>query len=145
LGLLLPLIGLLLVVAGAAYAGYHWTQNQYYVGVDSGQVAIFRGVPQQVVGRSLSHVLEPSGVQASTLPTFAQSQVKDTIAAGSLDEARRIVQHLRTQSDACTSDVELAGCPEPSSSPTTTAGATASPGATTSPSTSGSPTVGTTP
>ena len=41
LGLLLPIIGLLVVVAVAAFAGYHWTQTQYYVGVRAGEVAIF--------------------------------------------------------------------------------------------------------
>ena len=131
--LLLPVVALLVLVAAAGYAGYRWTQTQYYVGVDNGQVVIYRGVPQQVVGRSLSEVVEPSEVRASTLPSFSQGQVKDTIAAASLDEARRIVDHLRTQSSACSGDPAPDGCP-----PGPTPSATTSPSsATTLPSPGG--------
>ncbi|MFI5101295.1 MAG: PP2C family protein-serine/threonine phosphatase, partial [Actinomycetes bacterium] len=107
LRLLLPVVALLVLVAAAGFGGYRWTQTQYYVGVDGGQVVIYRGVPQKLVGRSLSQVVEPSDVQASTLPSFSQGQLNDTIAASSLDEARRIVDHLRTQATAC------AGVPAP--------------------------------
>ncbi len=135
LRLLLPVVALLVLVAAAGYGGYRWTQTQYYVGVDSGQVVIYRGVPQKVVGRSLSQVVEPSEVQASTLPSFSQGQLNDTIAAASLDEARRIVDHLRTQAAACAGLPAPDGCPpgpSPTSTPTPSAGLGPSVSATTS-------------
>jgi PPM family protein phosphatase len=144
--LLLPVVALLVLVAAAGYAGYRWTQTQYYVGVDSGQVVIYRGVPQKLVGRSLSEVVEPSDVQASTLPSFSQGQLHDTIAATSLDEARRIVDHLRTQATACTGDPAPDGCPPgptPSGTPTpsisTGPSIASTPSPTTTPSASPSP------
>ena len=114
-----------MLVAAAGFGGYRWTQTQYYVGVDGGQVVIYRGVPQKLVGRSLSQVVEPSDVQASTLPSFSQGQLNDTIAASSLDEARRIVDHLRTQATACAGVPAPDGCPpgpSVSSTPTPSAG-----------------------
>jgi PPM family protein phosphatase len=143
LGLVLPIVLLLIVAAGAAYAGYRWTQNQYYVGVDDGTVAIYRGVPQQIVGRSLSSVVEPTDVQASALPSFAQSQVHDTIAADSIEDAHRIVDQLRAQSSACAVGASTDGCPPDASagsSATTTATPGASPGATPGATASGSAT-----
>jgi protein phosphatase len=136
--LLLPVLGLLVLVAAAGYAGYRWTQTQYYVGVHSGQVVIYRGVPQKLVGRSLSEVAEPSEVQASTLPSFSQGQLNDTIAAGSLDEARRIVDHLRTQATACGELPAPDGCP-PGATPSPNAGATPSGSPSTTPSPVSSP------
>ncbi len=132
--LLLPVVLLLALVAAAGYAGYRWTQTQYYVGVDSGEVAIYRGVPQQLVGRPLSEVVEPSGVQVSTLPSFAQGQLGDTIAATSLLEARKIVDDLRTQSSACASTPAPDGCP-----PGLATSATPSPAASASGTASGTP------
>src|SRR4051812_12051084 len=47
----LLLLALLVVLGGGLYFGYRYTQNQYYVGAtDSGQLAIFRGVPGQIAG-----------------------------------------------------------------------------------------------
>ncbi len=147
LGLVLPIVALLLVAGGAAYAGYRWTQTQYYVGVHDGTVVIYRGVPEQVVGRSLSSVVEPTDVQASTLPSFAQSQVHDTIAATSIDDARSIVDHLRTQANACSLGSVTDGCPPgstPTPTPTASASGSASPGADASPSPSTSAAAGST-
>src|SRR5262249_10541735 len=90
--LMVPAIALLLLVAGAGVVGYRWTQNQYYVGVHDGNVVIYRGVPQALVGRSLSHVVETTDVPASALPSYAASQAHDTIAVRDLDEARLVVQ-----------------------------------------------------
>jgi protein phosphatase len=110
--LLLPFLVLLVAVAVAAFAGYRWTQSQYFVGVDdSGQVAIFRGVPQTVAGVDLSRVVEPSGIQATALPSYAQSQVSDTIGVSGVDEARRIVDQLRSQASACATTPSPEGCP----------------------------------
>jgi PPM family protein phosphatase len=132
----------LVLVAVAAVVGYRWTQQQYYVGVHQGEVSVYRGVPQRLVGHRLSRVVEPTGVQASTLPSFAQSQLAGTIAAASLPEARRIVDRLRAQSVACTTYPEQPGCPPglavapsaaPSASPHPSASTTPPPTAAASP------------
>ena len=130
--LLLPLLIVLVLVGVAAVFGYRWTQTQYYVGSDSGQVAIYRGVPQHLVGRSLSTVVESSDIQLDALPTFARDQVDGTIQAPSLAEAHAIVARLQAQAASCTVYPEPDGCPPglataPTPTPTPAASPTASP------------------
>src|SRR4029453_442480 len=56
-----PLIGLLVLlvvaVAGLGLA-YGWTRTQYFVGADQDKVAIFQGLPERLLGLSLSQVYE---------------------------------------------------------------------------------------
>ena len=124
LGLVLPIVLFLALVGAAAFAGYRWTQNQYYVGVDHGGVAIYKGVPQRLVGHRLSSVVEPSGIRATALPSFALDQVSSTIPADNLQQAHQIVQTLRQEAASCTHLPEGAGCPPgiaPTPTPTPTA------------------------
>ena len=103
---------LLAVIAGGIFAGYNWTQTQYYLApatVESGDplaseippgtnvVAIYRGIRQELGPINLSHVHELSDLDVSELPGFAQSRVEDGITAGSLDEARTILQELEAE------------------------------------------------
>jgi len=52
--LALVAVVVLAAVAVAGWLGYRWTQDQYYVGVDNGRIAVFRGIPQTVGPISLS-------------------------------------------------------------------------------------------
>ena len=103
---------LLAVIVGGVFAGYNWTQTQYYLApavVESGDplasevppgtnvVAIYRGIRQELGPISLSHVHELSDLDVSELPGFAQSRVEDGITAGSLDEARTILRELEAE------------------------------------------------
>jgi serine/threonine protein phosphatase PrpC len=131
--LLLPIVLLLVLVAVAGFFGYRWTQTQYYVGAHAGQVAIYRGVPQHLIGHSLSSVVEPSEMRLTDLPEFAQDQVNATIPAGSLGLAHQIIARLRLQAATCTQYPEPAGCapglavaPTPSPTPAVTPSPSAS-------------------
>ena len=132
--LLLPLLIVVVLVGVAAIFGYRWTQTQYFVGSDSGQVAIYRGVPQHLVGRSLSTVVESSDIKLEALPTFARDQVDSTIQAPSLAEAHAILARLQAQAASCTVYPEPDGCPPglatappPSLTPSPTASPSPSP------------------
>ncbi|WP_082606112.1 PP2C family protein-serine/threonine phosphatase [Nocardioides sp. Root190] len=88
------LIGLVWVVLGTAY---WWSQRQYYVGEDGGQVVIYRGV--EVPG--LSSVFETSDVVIEDLPAGQRSSVEDGIAADDYEAAREKVEQLaRLAADA---------------------------------------------
>ncbi len=126
--LLVPVLLLLVAVGVAGFFGYRWTQTQYFVGANSGRVAIFRGVPQHLVGHSLAKVVEPSNLALADLPEFQRGQVQATMSASSLADARKIVGRLQDAAATCVLLPQTAGCPQ-------AAGAT-TPGA----STSGSPT-----
>jgi protein phosphatase len=90
--LLLLLIG---VLGGGLWAGWRYTQDQYYVGAtDSGQLAIFRGVPGQIAGLDLSSVNETSPARLDDLTTVAQDRVKQGIQADSRPDAQRRLAEL---------------------------------------------------
>lgn len=114
------------VVAGALALGYRWTQNQYYVGVQDGYVAIFRGIPQDVGVVELSSLYERTAIQVDDLPTFAQERLADPITAASLEDAQAIVATLEVEvvpTPTPTPTPTAPGLTPPGPSPTTTVGA----------------------
>ena len=91
------LVVLLLVVAGGGYAAWHYSQGQYYVGTDGNEVIIYRGVNQRVLGMSLSHVYQRTGIPMSHVPANDVTQVRSTITAASLADAQKTVSNIRQQ------------------------------------------------
>ncbi|MCL6422483.1 protein phosphatase 2C domain-containing protein [Brachybacterium sp. JHP9] len=91
-------IGLLgAVIIGGLWAAYAWSQQQYYVGADGANVAIFKGLPQDLGPISLSEPVERTDITVASLPTVTRQQVASTIAADDLPGARSIVERLRSQ------------------------------------------------
>ena len=89
----------LAAVAVAGWLGYRWTQDQYYVGVDNGRIAVFRGIPQTVGPISLSEAVETSRTEVVDLPGYFQDRLAATIPANDLADARRRVADLEDQAD----------------------------------------------
>jgi protein phosphatase len=93
-------VGIALVLLGvtvAATLGYRWSQEQYYVGVAGGYVAIFQGIPQELGSVELSSVHERTDVRVADLPPFAQERLADPISASSLEDAEAIVALLEAE------------------------------------------------
>jgi protein phosphatase len=91
----LLLVLLLGILGGGLWAGWRYTQNQYYVGTtEAGQLAIFRGVPGQIAGLDLSTVNQTSTARIDDLTTVAQETVRQGIQAESLPDARRRLADL---------------------------------------------------
>ena len=82
------------VLAAAGYFAYRWTQTQYFVGIEDGHVAIFRGIDQNVGPLELSSVVTVSSLSSSELDSFVVGQLDRTIRATSLDDARAKVANL---------------------------------------------------
>lgn len=88
------------VWAGAAITN-QWVRDQYYVGDQSGEVAIFRGVSQEVGPLRLSELYDTAdGLPVGALPDTFRNRVDGNIPAESLADAERIVANLRQE--ACT-------------------------------------------
>ena len=83
-------LGAIAVLAGIGWAGYAWTQTQYFVGVHEGEVAVFQGIPQHIGSIELSTLVETNGQAVDELPDNVRERVEQTIAATSLDNAREI-------------------------------------------------------
>jgi protein phosphatase len=87
---------LVLLVSGGSYVAWTTVQGQYYVAADNGQVTIFQGMKDKVLGQKLSHVKEHSDLKVADLNPGAQSAVTKTIDnLSSLASARRTVVNLR--------------------------------------------------
>jgi hypothetical protein len=95
------LVVLLAVIVGGGFIAWHWSQDQYYVGASGGQVVIYRGLNERILGVSLSKQYEKTSVQLAQVPTNEQETVKDTDAASSLSGARSIVTTLGSGAETC--------------------------------------------
>src|SRR3954463_3688284 len=87
---------LVVLLAGGAAAGWYYVRAQYYVGEQSGQVVIFRGLNGSVAGLSLHRVWRQTGLPVAVLPAPDQERVSDGITATNKAAAQRIVLRLET-------------------------------------------------
>jgi protein phosphatase len=127
-------LAILAVVAALAWGGLaladNYVRGQYYVGDQAGEVAIFRGVSQEIGPVRLYNVHEIApGLPVGALPELFRDQVADTIPASDLPKAEEIVERLR--GEACAVHEPT---PRPSPSPVTTSPPAAAPPAGTTPS-----------
>jgi PPM family protein phosphatase len=91
-------VALVLLVGGGALARL-WVLQQYYVGADSDQVAIFQGVRGDVLGIPLHQVAERTGIALQSLPETDRSALaSDGIGAyDDIADARQTVDRLRNR------------------------------------------------
>jgi len=92
---------LIVLVIGGGYLGWRYTQDQYYVGTDGGNVAIFQGINQSVAGVQLSHVAERTSIPLAGVPAPYQGQIRATVTATSRNSALAIVANIRRQYENC--------------------------------------------
>jgi PPM family protein phosphatase len=118
----------LAVVGGGLYAGYRWTQTQYFVGANGDHVAVYQGIDQSLLGLKLSQVHQDHPeIPLKYLPTYQRDQVKNTIAVNNLPQAVSKTDELHKQAAVCEVVAQNAKSGHPS-------GTSAKPGASTSPS-----------
>ncbi|GAA3865026.1 PP2C family protein-serine/threonine phosphatase [Streptomyces sedi] len=109
------LIGLAVaVVGGGLYAGYRWTQTQYYVGVNGDHLALYQGLSQSLGPLDLSSVKEDHPeIRVDSLPAYQRSQVENNFSADSLEDARTHLDNLGAQAEVCDLLAEQSESPEP--------------------------------
>jgi serine/threonine protein phosphatase PrpC len=131
------LVGITLVLGAVAAAGalaYRWTQEQYYVGIEDGYVAIFQGIPQELGRTPLSSVHARTTIAVEDLPAFARQRLEDTIMASTLAEAEAVVALLEEEAappptPEPTADPNATPAPSAPVVPAATVGAAPAPGA----------------
>lgn len=95
------------VIGGGLYAGWRWTQTQFYVGKNGEHVALFRGISPKLGPLKLSKVeTDRPDIELKYLPPFKRKLVEATISEGSLDVAKRKLDDLGVQTSACKKDEE---------------------------------------
>jgi len=133
------LVLLLALLGGGGTAAWAWSQNQYYVGATDRQVAIFRGLTQDVGPIRTSRLYRKQDIALADLPAYQRERVQSEIPTSGLRDAQRIVTNLREQAEICRSAATLT--PTVTSTPTGSPTATAKP----APSTPASTTAAATP
>lgn len=161
-GRLLRLVGAVavlgLVLAGGLYAGWLWSQTQYWVGLADNRVVVNRGLNLQVASLSLSRVEERTTIAPTDLPDIYRARLEAGIDFPNRAQADGLVQTLEVQAKACrwfkeqlrpcttVEDSWTQPSPAPTTSPSPSPGATSpSPGASPSPTPSSNPSLSTTP
>ncbi|CAM5624870.1 protein phosphatase [Streptomyces spiroverticillatus] len=108
----LYLVLALAVVGGGLYGGYRWTQTQYYVGANGEHVALYRGVDQDLPWVSLSTIeKDHPDIELKYLPDFQSKEVRGTLPASDLAQAREKIEKLALQASACKKKSEQRSAP----------------------------------
>lgn len=92
---------LLLVIVGSIYGFLRYAQTQYYVANSQGQIVVYRGINQSIIGFSLSNPYQATGILLAQVPSNYQGTVKATDPASSLAGAEQIVANIRTAVSQC--------------------------------------------
>ncbi len=95
------LVLLVLLLGGGLYGGWRYVQGQYYVGVQNGNVAIFRGVNQSLAGISLSSLVQKTNLPISQVAAGSQGMIRQTIPESSLAHAQSLVQTMQNAVTTC--------------------------------------------
>lgn len=126
-----------------ALAGNAWIGTQYYVGVAGENVAIYRGLPDDVAGVPLSQVSEVTETRVSDLPRYFRDRVAENIRASDLPGARNTVAELRAAAELCIAQRNTEPPLDPQPTPTAPPGPTPGTGESVAP--GASPSAGATP
>jgi hypothetical protein len=93
---------LVILVAGGGYGFWRYNQNQFYVGVDkNGNVSVFRGTNQSLIGINLSSLYSESALKASMLTASDQAALTQTISQSSASDAHQKINQLAGEVTRC--------------------------------------------
>ncbi|TMK68045.1 MAG: Stp1/IreP family PP2C-type Ser/Thr phosphatase [Actinobacteria bacterium] len=94
---LLLWVGIIVAVVVVALVGLRlYLDSQWYVGVSDGHVAIFRGIPTEVAGFDLHHVVVETTISAEKAESLAvYGELGDGITADDRERASAIVEQIR--------------------------------------------------
>ena len=92
-------LGLVLLVVLAVFAGnaalWQWSQKQYYVMQDSGNVVIFQGIPQRILSWEMSRPIEVTDIPLDDLSEADQVRLEDPVVRSSLEEIDAYLAEIR--------------------------------------------------
>lgn len=86
------LVAVVLLIGLLAGGGYALLSRAYFVGVDDGEISIYQGIPQSVLGVDLFWSLEDTDLPVAELPEHTQRRLEEGVTATSFEEARQVVE-----------------------------------------------------
>ncbi|WP_394216497.1 PP2C family protein-serine/threonine phosphatase [Brachybacterium vulturis] len=91
---LVTLMLLIALLGGVLWAGYAWSQRQFYVGTDGTSVVLYQGLSQDLGPLSLSDPVVVTDIGLEDLPEVTRQQVQNTITASDRENAEQIIDRL---------------------------------------------------
>ena len=89
---------LAVIIGGAIWGGYTYLHNTAYLSAtESGMVAVYRGVPGDVLGFSYSELVEETDVPVSKLAPSAAARIAEGMRVNDVDEALALVESYRSE------------------------------------------------
>lgn len=86
------------IIAGAAWGGYTYLHNTAYLAeTEGGMVAVYRGVPGDVLGFAYSELVEETDIPVSKLSPSAAERISENMRVNSVDEALELVASYREE------------------------------------------------
>ncbi|HJZ08992.1 MAG TPA: protein phosphatase 2C domain-containing protein [Trebonia sp.] len=96
------LVVLVLFILGGLYGGWRYVQGQYFIGVQNGNVAIFRGVNQNLAGISLSSLVQRyDNLPVAQVVPSDQAMIHQTITESSLTASQSLVGQIQSGVTSC--------------------------------------------
>ena len=85
-------IAMLIAILGlGAWGGYTYLHHSAYLGNENGKVAIYQGIPGNVLGFTYSELIEVTSIDVDALPPSAAARVNEGLSVADLDEAKSLV------------------------------------------------------
>lgn len=109
LGTLFTLFAVLVLAVGSFFA-WRWSQQQYYVLGENGNVVIYQGIPQRILSWDFSRPIEVTDLNLNQLSQVDQVRLEDPVVRSSLDEIDDYLLEVRgrmTSSNRETSSFSL--------------------------------------
>lgn len=92
IAMIFSIAGLIVLVG---WFGYGYTQTKFYVSEAGGQVSIYKGIREELLGFKFSQVYKTTDLSLMSLPAYQQQLVAKTIYATDLADAYRIIDRLK--------------------------------------------------
>lgn len=91
-------LAFILILAAAGFGFYTFAQNSYFIIAENGVVNVYRGLPGEFAGISVSWLeSQAPDIDVSKLTPMVQSNLKNGISVNSLDEANEKISEFRLQ------------------------------------------------
>jgi len=128
-GVIATVLALALVIGGGWWAASSYVASRYFISADDGHVAVFNGLPGNMLGMQMHSLIERTDIPVENLPRFYRSEVETSISVRDLASAENTVGSLRTLAENCVAIREerreaLENPPKPPASPEPTASPT---------------------
>lgn len=83
-----------LLIVGASWLGYAWSQTQFYVTGESGTLIIYQGIPQRIGSWELSTPVEITNIRTMDLPQAERLRLEDPVMRSTREEIDAYVAQL---------------------------------------------------